>query len=332
MAARPPMHRPHLSHSIIGEEGQRIPRPHAHHLLPLAALLLFSTVACSPDHATTAPPHRWETWHVPTAGPSQPAPRSVAALPDGGIAALDTAGRVLVYAPDGSIARLWEMPEHSVGKPEGIAALADGRIVVCDTHYHRIMFFTPAGETDLVIGEEGDNPGQFRYPVAIVQAPDSTIYIAEYGGNDRIQAFSTAGEFLRTFATFGTGPGQLQRPAGLAYLDDILYVADAVNARISAFSPAGTFLHLLGGQALQLHLPYDVCATPDGLLHVLEYGGGRLTTLRPDGAVLATYGSAGRGMGQLVTPWGMAAPHTKNSPLTIADTGNRRLLRLHLDQ
>jgi iron(III) transport system ATP-binding protein len=328
MAARPPTPWRPVSHCLDGG-GRGNPQPAYHNRHPLAALLALSLVACSPDAATTTPPHRWETWHVPTAGPSQPAPRSVTALPDGGIAALDTAGRVLVYAPDGSIARLWEMPEHTVGKPEGITALADGRIVVCDTHYHRIMFFTPAGQTDLIIGEEGDAPGQFRYPVAIVQAPDSVIYIAEYGGNDRIQAFSTEGEFLRTFATFGTGPGQLQRPAGLAYLDDTLYVADAVNARISAFDPDGTFLHVLGGQALQLHLPYDVCATPDGLLHVLEYGGGRLTTLRPDGTILATYGTTGRGQGQLATPWGMAAPLSTASPLTIADTGNRRLLRLH---
>ncbi|MFT4637588.1 MAG: sugar lactone lactonase YvrE [Verrucomicrobiales bacterium] len=48
---------------------------------------------------------------------------------------LDDAGRVLVFDRDGKVLRRWSMPDVSVGRPEGVVVLNDGRIVVGDTHY-----------------------------------------------------------------------------------------------------------------------------------------------------------------------------------------------------
>ena len=82
-------------------------------------------------------------WSIPAKDLRIPAPRSLDIGPDGEVYALDTAGRVLVFDSSGSVLREWQMPEYEVGKPEDICVLADGRIAVADTHYHRVVFSTP---------------------------------------------------------------------------------------------------------------------------------------------------------------------------------------------
>jgi sugar lactone lactonase YvrE len=75
-----------------------------------------------------------------------------------------------------------------------------------------------------------------------------------------------------------------------------------------------------------LDFPYDLSIGPDGLLYVIEYGAGRLTVMTTAGKLVGRYGSAGRGEGQFSTPWGIRVDN--EGRVWIADTGNRRLVRL----
>jgi hypothetical protein len=54
--------------------------------------------------------------------------------------------------------------------------------------------------------------------------------------NDRVQTFTTAGEFLFGLGGTGDGPGRFARPHGMV-IDSkgCLYVADAGNQRIQVF-------------------------------------------------------------------------------------------------
>lgn len=270
------------------------------------------------------------SWPVPPMDLLQPAARSLALDDRGEIVALDTGGRVLVYAPDGSIARQWDMPDSRIGKPEGVCVLHDGRVVVGDTHYHRVVVFTPDGKSYKTFGSEGTGPGQFIFPVAVTKDASENIYVAEYGSNDRVQKFTSDGKFLLAFGSFGTDPGQFQRPSGLAWRDGKIYEADAMNNRIQIFSDDGKFIKVMedNGHAPALDLPYDLRFDPDGSLYVIEYGAGRLTRLDLDGRVLGRYGSTGASLGQFSTPWGMALDAQKR--VYVADTGNRRVVELQL--
>ena len=96
-------------------------------------------------------------------------------------------------------------------------------------------------------GEAGTGPGEFIYPVSVVEDDKGILYVAEYGGNDRVQRFSATGAYLGEFGGFGTEPGEFQRPGGMAWLDGKIYVADAINNRIQVFSDAGTYLQEIGG-------------------------------------------------------------------------------------
>ena len=73
-------------------------------------------------------------------------PRGIATFPDGSFVVVDRAGRVQTFNAEGQATRLWRMRETSNGNPKGLCALPDGNILVCDTHYSRVLVMTQSGE------------------------------------------------------------------------------------------------------------------------------------------------------------------------------------------
>jgi DNA-binding beta-propeller fold protein YncE len=293
-------------------------------LMGLAWVILWS--GCSRGPAAHAPKLReWRAWQLPPEGPSLPTPRSLAVGLRDELAVLDTAGRVTIYDSGGTLLRQWHMLDVSVGKPEGVTILKDGRVVVCDTHYHRIVYFDSNGNWLRNFGSEGTGQGQFIFPVGICKDPDENLYVCEYGGHDRVQKFTRDGEWLAEFGSFGTGSGQFQRPSGLAWLEKKIYVTDAINHRVLIFSDSGKFIQNLGDpKPPQLYLPYDIALDPEGFLNVIEYGAGRLSRFTPAGELVAQFGESGQGTGQFATPWGLTVD--SKGRIYVADTKNRRLV------
>ena len=167
--------------------------------------------------------------------------------------------------------------------------------------------------------------------MGICKDPDENLYICEYGGHDRVQKFSREGVWLAEFGGFGTGPGEFQRPSGLAWLAGKIYVTDAVNNRVLIFTDAGKYLGILGEPnqpPIDFNLPYDIAAGGDGALYIIEYGAGRLTKLSPEGKVIGRYGRTGSGEGEFATPWGLTIDSKMR--VRIADTKNRRIVALKL--
>jgi iron(III) transport system ATP-binding protein len=294
----------------------------------LASVLLFFT-ACSRQASTEFTAREWTTWQLPPDGPSLPTPRSLATGPNDELGVLDTAGRVTIYDSQGKLQRQWHMLDVKVGKPEGLVFLRDGRIVVCDTHYFRIVYFDAQGNWLKNFGQKGEGRSEFIYPVGICKDPDENLYICEYGGHDRVQKFTREGEWLGEFGSFGTGSGQFQRPSGLAWCDGRVYVADAINNRVLIFTDAGKFLGYLGSpEPLVFGLPYDITLGPDGIFSIIEYGGARITRTTRDGKLLGHFGHAGSGTGTFATPWGIATD--SQGRIFVADTLNRRVVRVKL--
>jgi hypothetical protein len=89
-------------------------------------------------------------------------------------------------------------------------------------------------------------------------------------GNDRIQAFTSEGAFLREWGSYGNGEGQFSHPYGLAVdraQPGTVYVADSENDRVQAFASAHPTPHPVYGLALNGSFE----GTPD-LVH-WAYGG-----------------------------------------------------------
>jgi sugar lactone lactonase YvrE len=296
---------------------------------PLCLVAALALAACSHEKSVPLVAREWHAWQLPPDGASLPTPRSLAVGPTDELATLDTAGRVLVYSAQGQLLRQWKMLDVSVGKPEGIVILKDGRVVVCDTHYYRVVYFDPEGHWLRNFGQKGRGRGEFIYPVGICKDPAENLYICEYGGHDRIQKFTREGEWLGEFGSFGTGPGQFQRPSGLTWHDGKVYVADAINSRVLVFTDEGKYLGDFGQPSpLTFGMPYDITFGPDGVFSVIEYGAGRLSRISADGRLLGQLGHTGAGAGEFATPWGITTD--SRGTIYVADTKNRRVVRLRL--
>ena len=296
--------------------------------LAFGALWIMALPGCrASTDANSLPVRGEEYWSIPPAGVKIPAPRGILAGQQDEVFVLDNAGRVLVYGPDGKIVRQWWMPEYSVGKPEGLCVLQDGRIAVADTHYHRVVFFDHDGRFLNSFGKLGREPGEFIYPVKVVQDPQGDLYVCEYGDNDRVQKFRPDGTFLLQFGSPGTEPGQFQRPSGIAWFDHHLYIVDAFNNRIQVYRENGEFVRVLAAEAREtLYYPYDIAATPEGDFFIAEYGSGRVSKWNKEGRLLGRYGAPGTGRSQFATPWGITVD--AHGRVFVADTGNRRVVRL----
>ncbi len=273
---------------------------------------------------------------------------------DGTILVVDRQARIQRFTPEGKYLHEWAMPEKTVGKPTGLGIAPDGTVWVADTHYHRVVAFTPAGTELRRWGVYGMEPGQFIFPCDVEVGPDGLIYVAEFGGNDRIQVFTPEGTFVRTFGSRGKGPVQFDRPQSMGFSPDgkELFVADACNHRIQVLTPDGQFLRSYGsvGEAPgQFVYPYGLEVLPDGTLLIAEFGDNRLQRIDPrDGRVLAL-GSAVQGAPVPVTlqlidgdrmrsvpsgvnalrfPWAVGA---RDGRVYILDSGHSRVLICALD-
>lgn len=245
-------------------------------------------------------------------------PRSAARDAAGRLFIVDKSGRVQRFSAAGIVEKVWSTPAVEQGRPTGIACDPRGTVLVADTHYHRVLRYSPDGELLGEFGSEGRGPGQFIYPTGIAVEPDGTLYVSEFGGNDRVQVFTPEGKLLRAWGRYGDADGEFKRPQALALAGDVLYVADAANHRIQAFSREGRFMRAWGG----VKYPYSVSVDGEGHVLVAEYGSHRVSKFSPDGRAIAFAGGAGSGPGELNTPWGVVAAGPK---ILVVDSGNHRL-------
>ncbi len=292
-------------------------------------LACLTITGCERNNEPDLPVNSVEYRIMPADGHALPAPRGLCCGPDDTVYVLDNAGRVLVYNADGTLNRQWHMPAYDVGKPEGICRFKDGRIAVADTHYRRVVFFDDNGKVLSTMGELGEGPKQFTYPVAITQDDDENFYVGEYGGNDRVQKFSVNGDFLLEFGRTGSNPGEFQRASGVDWHQGKVFVADAFNNRVQVFDENGEFQEILGVSPDGVSLfdyPYDLTLGPKGNIFVVEYGGNRITCIDQQGKLIGRFGSAGPGQNQFTMPWGLTV--NRHGTIYVADTGNRRIVEL----
>jgi DNA-binding beta-propeller fold protein YncE len=243
---------------------------------------------------------------------------------------IDRMARIQHLSRDGKFIAEWRMPQWQIGKPVGVSVGPDGNVYVPDTHYHRVMVYSPKGQFIRQWGSEGRGDGQFIYPTDLAWDSKGHVFVSEYGDNDRIQVFDTTVDppkLLYRFGSFGQGDGQFSRPQSMVIDHDVLYVTDACNHRIAVFKADGTFVRNMGslGSALgQFRFPYGMDEDRDGHLIVCEFGNNRVQMIdKQTGQGLKTWGAGGRDLGQLAYPWGVAVD--QRNRVVAVDAGNNRL-------
>lgn len=158
----------------------------------------------------------------------------VAISPAGNVYVSDFGGpsRVQEFTLGGTFVRTLGTTGDEPGafrRPQALACLADGSLLVADAVNHRIQKFAPSGELAGVYGGAGTGEGQLRYPYDLAVGSDGTVYIAEYG-NNRVQRMTSDGRFHGTWK--GSGRYALVGPWGVALDGQCLNVLDTGNSRI----------------------------------------------------------------------------------------------------
>lgn len=266
-------------------------------------------------------------------------PRAIAVDDQDNIYVVDMSARIQVFNRDGEFLRSWRTPDFANGKPCGLSFSNDGLLMVADTHYYRVLFFTRKGELvpeRTIGGVNGRGPGEFGFVTDAVQDSIGNYYIAEYGDYDRIQKFDPAGKFLFEWGGHGTEPGRFLRPQGITIDDrDFIWVADASNHRIQIFDATGDSAKLVktwgeqGPNVGQLRYPYDLWLDGKGHLYVVEFGNNRIQKFTLDGKSLGTWGGPGRAPGQLHQPWGMCID--SRGMIHVLDSYNHRIQSFYWD-
>lgn len=130
---------------------------------------------------------------------------------------------------------------RNLGRPRGIVALADGRIVMSDHMHHVISILDPATGIETTLAGMPDVAGyangtgteaRFAQPYDIVQLPDGDLAVADQD-NHRIRRVTLAG-VVTDLAGSGAvsnidgpvGVATFHAPQGLALAGDTLFVTD----------------------------------------------------------------------------------------------------------
>lgn len=200
-------------------------------------------------------------------------------------------------------------------------------------------------------GSYGQAPGQFILPTDVAVLVDAAqkrverIYVGEYGGNDRITVFDGSYQLLSTFGHYGMGSQhESLDPAALAFArpqsllieeldgERVLVITDSANHRLGRFTLDGQLIGWFGSPETigdgpgQFRFPFGLASLHDGTVLVSEFGGNRIQRIDlRTGAGLGTWGRAGRGEGELATPWAVAV---LGSRAFVVDSGNNRLLAM----
>lgn len=251
---------------------------------------------------------------------------------------VDMTARIQVFDADGTFQHGWQTPKFANGKPSGLSFDRDGNLLVADTHYFRMLVYSPMGvllEEKTIGGVDGHGPGEFGFVTDAVQDSKGNYYIAEYGQYDRIQKFSPEGKFLMQWGGHGSEPGQFIRPQNLAVdAKDHIWVADACNHRIQVFDAGGKEAKLVkiwgrqGRDLGRLRYPYDLVLDGRGHVYVCEFGNHRVQKFTLEGKSVGCWnadGKAGRGLRQ---PWAIA--RDSQGRIHVLDTYNHRVQRIRL--
>jgi uncharacterized protein (TIGR03663 family) len=218
--------------------------------------------------------------------------------------------------------------------PTGIAVSADGQLIyVADTWAHRIVVLDNSGRMVREFGTYADtadspdpsvSPGSFFGPRSIA-VTDDEIYVVDTG-NERVQVLALDGTFKRAFGGYGTEPGQLIEPVGIAIgPDGRVYVADSGNGRISIYSKDGTSVGewQVDAWAGQLYFEPYLAVDVEGNVYASSSGTASVEVYDPNGQWITSISRIGSE--DLKQPVGLAiAP---DGSVWISDIGANAVFR-----
>lgn len=149
-------------------------------------------------------------------------------------------------------------------QPYGMAGDSEGSVYVVDFGNNRLQKFDSGLNVLWSTAGYGAGPGQMWAPIRVIVTKDGRVLVAE-AFNNRIQVLDAeTGDFITSFGSAGSGPGELSLPFGLAMdrKQKAVMVSEVGNNRISVFSLTDySYINdvgQIGSRDEDLFFPYDI--------------------------------------------------------------------------
>lgn len=246
---------------------------------------------------------------------------------------VDFAGRIQVFDLLGKPLRNWSTPSIENGRPAGLAWSArQQQLLVADSHYQRVLCYSPTGKLMRTITGDDTALGPFQYIGDVVEDQEGNLYLSEFGNEeqDRIRKLTWDGKLISSWGGHGTEVGQFSRPRGMAISNvNELFVADSCNHRIQVFDLDGRHLRTIGSHGSEvgkMQYPYDVTKGNHDEICVTEWGQNRIQRFTTQGKSLGIWGKPGRNPGCLFQPWGACV--SQAGLVFVLDSENHRVQRV----
>ena len=119
------------------------------------------------------------------------------------------------------------------------------------------------------------------------------MYVVDYG-NNRVQKFDNAGNYITQWGSLGSAPGQFNEPHQAAVdAAGNVYVTDLYNSRVQKFTGAGVYVSEFGSTPGPgfLSRPIGVVVAPDGSVFAtdIDPSTGRIVRFTSAGAYVVSF-------------------------------------------
>jgi DNA-binding beta-propeller fold protein YncE len=187
-------------------------------------------------------------------------------------------------------------------RPYGVFAHGD-RIYVTDPGSGRLHIYDRDRKQYFSIEKAGDVV--LVSPIGIAVDGNRDIYVSD-SLLRQVFVFDQEGKYLRKIGT----PDLLQRPSGIALVDDRIYVVDTHRHRVVVLSQTdGSLLFSFGKKGAahgDFNYPTNIFVSREKLIYVTDSMNFRVQIFNPDGGYLTSFGKLGDGSGNFSKPKGVA--------------------------
>ena len=190
----------------------------------------------------------------------------------------------------------------------------------------------------------------FNQPTDVAWDSQGNSYFSDGYVNSRVGKANARGEWVASWGSLGSGPGQFDTPHGVAVSPkDEIFVADRGNRRVQVFDPSGKFIRQFtidlpvpatgtvvfgearpdlktGSQAPGA--PDALCMTPgpNPVLFVGDLYPSRIYKVSLEGKLLGVYGGPGRNLGEFGWIHAIACP--SENEIWVGELINWRVQKL----
>ena len=151
---------------------------------------------------------------------------------------------VLVFDRNGHFLEPWERRNGVPLDAHHIHVGPDDTVYLTDRDAHQILIYDNAGNLLRSLGtrDRAAMQAPFNHPADVCVAPSGELYVADGYGNSSVHRFSATLDYVGSFGSPGSGPGQFRVPHSVRVSQDgRVYVADRENHRVQVFTAEGEF-------------------------------------------------------------------------------------------